>query len=304
MTIQKVSILGLGALGILYGSHIAARIPKGNLRIIADENRIRGYRENGVYCNGQTCDFTYLDSKIEEPADLLIFSVKFGQLKSAIQAAKGQVGEHTAILSTLNGITSEEYLAEAFGKEKILLCTVQGMDAVKERNYMTYQHLGNISIGTWDNLPSSRLAAVTSFFDRVEIPYELPGDMERQLWNKLLLNVGVNQAVAVYETNYGGVQEEGEPRRIMLAAMEEVLEIARAKQIHLNEDDIKNWLPVIHRLNPEGMPSMRQDTLAHRPTEVELFSGTINRLGRQLGIPTPINKMLYGRIKELEACKD
>ena len=54
-------------------------------------------------------------------------------------------------------------------------------------------------------------------------------------------------------------------------------------------------------MNPDGMPSMRQDTLARRPTEVELFAGAMRRLGEKHSVPTPVNDMLYRRIAELEA---
>lgn len=300
MEIKKVSIIGLGALGIMYGDYISQRIPGENLRIIADNKRIQKYKTQGVFCNGKLCHFNYLSNEVRDPADLLIFSTKFGQLEEAIASVSNQVGENTVILSTLNGVTSEEYLAEAFGRERVLLCTVQGMDAVKEDNYMTYQHMGYLCIGTWDGKPSPYLDAATAFFDRINIPYNIPEDMQRQLWNKLLLNVGVNQAVAVYETNYGGVQREGEPKEVMLLAMKEVVAVAKAKNISLSEEDITNWLKVINSLAPEGKPSMRQDTQAHRPTEVELFSGTINRLGKQYCIATPVNEMLYRKIKDME----
>jgi 2-dehydropantoate 2-reductase len=46
---------------------------------------------------------------------------------------------------------------------------------------------------------------------------------------------------------------------------------------------------------------MRQDTLARRPTEVELFAGAHAPLGEKQSVPTPVNDMLYRRIAELEA---
>lgn len=298
MEIKKVSILGLGALGVMYGNYIKERMPEGSLRIVADNARIERYKSQGIYCNGSLCDFTYLPPEAEDPADLLIFAVKFGQLEEAIQSAVRQVGENTVILSTLNGITSEEYLAEAFIKERVLLCTVQGMDAVKAGNRMEYHNLGTVSVGTWEDTATPALCAVTAFFERIKLPYQVPTNMRRQLWNKLMLNVGVNQAVTVFETDYGGIQREGEAREIMLQAMREVVSVAQAMRINLREEDIASWDKVIKGLSPEGLPSMRQDTLAHRPTEVELFSGTILRLGRQYNIPTPVNDMLYMRIKE------
>ncbi len=304
MEIKKISIIGLGALGVMYGNYINERVPKGSLRIVADNARLQKYKSQGIYCNGKLCDFTYITPEAEDPADLLIFAVKFGQLEEAIQTAARQVGDNTIILSTLNGITSEEYLAKAFHKDRVLLCTVQGMDSVKIGNQMEYHNFGTFSIGTWEDTITPSLRAVTAFFDQIGLPYEIPSDMKRQLWNKLMLNVGINQAITVYETNYGGIQREGEPREIMLQAMKEVVMVAQAMKINLKEEDIRSWDQVIGRLNPEGMPSMRQDALAHRPTEVELFSGTIIRLGNQYHIPTPVNAMLYRRIKELVKASD
>ncbi len=87
----------------------------------------------------------------------------------------------------------------------------------------------------------------------------------------------------------------------MIAAMGEVAAVGRACGIALTDDDVAYWLDIIDHLNPAGMPSLRQDVLARRPTEVELFSGTINRLGAAHGIPTPQNERFYAAIKELES---
>ena len=69
----------------------------------------------------------------------------------------------------------------------------------------------------------------------------------------------------------------------------------------LTDGDVKAWLDLLDSLNPEGMPSMRQDTAARRKTEVELFSGTIRRLGKKYSVKTPVNDFLYEKIKEMEA---
>lgn len=60
MEIKTVSIIGLGALGILFGNHLSKKMPKGNVRIIADEDRIRKYENDQVYCNGDRCKFNYV----------------------------------------------------------------------------------------------------------------------------------------------------------------------------------------------------------------------------------------------------
>ena len=49
---------------------------------------------------------------------------------------------------------------------------------------------------------------------------------------------------------------------------------------------------------------MLQDIEAGRKTEVEMFSGTVLRLGKELGVPTPINALFYHMIKTIEDKND
>ena len=88
---------------------------------------------------------------------------------------------------------------------------------------------------------------------------------------------------------------------MMIAAMREVLELSRYEGVKLTEDDLDFYVELMNTMSPQGMPSMRQDGLARRRSEVELFSGTIRKLGAKHGIPTPVNDWLYQRIHEMEA---
>ncbi|MEH7502810.1 ketopantoate reductase family protein [Neobacillus drentensis] len=303
MEIKKVSIIGLGALGILFGHHLSKKMPKANLRFIADRERIERYENDHVYCNGERCDFTYLtpDEKCE-PADLLIFMVKYDGLKDAIEAVKNHVGEQTIILSALNGITSEAVIGEAYGDEKILYCVAQGMDAVKVGNQLTYDHMGILCFGEQEpGLISENVKSVAAFFEKTAFPYEVDSNMVKRQWGKFMLNVGVNQTVAVYESNYGKIQREGRARETMIAAMREVIALSERAGIDLTEADLAYWLSVLATLSPDGKPSMAQDVEAKRPSEVDLFSGTVLKLADKYGISTPINKELYDRIKLIES---
>lgn len=301
MEIKNVAIIGLGALGVMYADFFTDKMGKDNVRILADAERIKRYKNSTITCNGKKCDFQYTDiSGRMEPADLLIFSVKYGALKQAIEAARPVVGENTIILSVLNGISSEEDLIKAFGKEKVLYCVAQKMDALKEGSAVSYEHLGELAIGEADGSMSAMLSRVTEFFDVIGFPYELPSDMRKHLWGKLICNTGLNQTLMVYEGTFGLVQKEGEPRNLMIKAMREVVAVANSQGIDLDESDIVHWLDIINGLNPDGEPSMRQDGRARRKSEVELFGGTICRLGEAGNVPTPVNKYLYNKILDME----
>lgn len=301
--IRTVSMIGMGALGVLYGNFFRKALGQDAVSFIADKERIAKYREQGVYCNGELCDFRFIESSASaEPSDLLIFAVKATSLSDAIDTAKNHVGSNTIILSLLNGITSEEIIADAFGRSHLLYCVAQGMDAVKLGNRLTYSHMGQLCIGITENEPEKlpMLQAAIDLFDTIHLPYTRESDIRHRLWSKWMLNVGVNQVVMVNQGTYKTIQQDGKPRETMKAAMREVIALAQKERVRITEDDLNDYVALVDTLNPDGMPSMRQDGVAGRYSEVELFAGTVIKMAEKHRLDVPVNKALYRAVKELE----
>lgn len=305
MEICNVLIVGMGSLGILFGQKLQNGLGREHVAFLADAARAARYRREGVLFNGEACDFRCLTPADagEFYPDLILFAVKATALDAAMDEAAPFVGEHTILLSLLNGISSEDILAERFGREKLLYCVAQGMDATKLGNELRCTHPGQICLGAppADGDKSALIAAVCALFDRCGIAYTVEADILRRLWSKFMLNVGVNQVVMVFEGTYATVQAPGPARDMMRDAMREVITLANASGVGLTEADLEGYFALMDTLSPEGMPSMRQDGLLGRPTEVELFSGTVLRLARPLGLDLPVNRYLYRRIREMEA---
>jgi 2-dehydropantoate 2-reductase len=304
MNIKNICIVGMGALGILYGEFFTREMGKQRVEFIADENRIKKYREEGVICNGIPCDFNIVNENEKgKPADLLIFAVKATALDSAIITARNKVSKNTIILSFLNGISSEKIIGQAFGMDKLLYCVAQGMDAVKIGNELTYSHMGQICIGIMEHEvdKKEKLQAVEDLFEKTGLPYTLESDITHRLWSKFMLNVGVNQVVMIYKGTYSTVQQPGEARELMKAAMREIIVLAEKENVNVTEKDLKEYVDLVDTLDPNGMPSMRQDGLAHRKSEVELFSGTVLALAKKHGVPVPVNQKIYEIIRDMES---
>ena len=178
----------------------------------------------------------------------------------------------------------------------------QGMDAVKEGNRLTYEHPGLIVLGEREpGTVSARVRAVAAYLTAHGVQVNPVEDMVRRQWGKLMLNVGINQACMVFECNYGGVQQPGRPREVMLGAMREAQKLAKLEGYPISEEEFDGWVALADSLAPGGKPSMRQDGEAHRKSEVELFAGTMVRLGRKHGVEVPANAWLYEKVKEMEA---
>lgn len=288
--IKTIDIVGLGALGVMYADFFTKKLGKDRVRVLADESRIARYQKEQITFNGEVCEFQYCDAKKESrPSELMLFAVKYGALGEAMEEAAHLVDENTVLLSVLNGIRSEDDLGRRFGREKVVHCIAQKMAAMKEGNAALCTNKGELAIGVLDGGKEENLAAVKDFFDRTAFNYSCPADMRHAMWGKLLCNVGVNQTVSLFEGTYRTVQQEGEAREMMKAAMRETILVANAERVGLTEKDLDDWVNVIDGLNPDGEPSMRQDRKAGRKTEVALFAGTICELGQRHGIATPVN---------------
>lgn len=306
MTIDTVTIVGLGAMGSMYASFFLKALPPESVRVVADARRRQRYQCEGIFVNGKRIDrqLVYVDPKTAgDPADLVIFATKYNQLAQAMEDAANQVGPDTTVISVLNGVVSEGDLALRYGVEKVLLCVAQEMDAMHVHNRTTYKNMGRLAVGMLGDDPRTveRLEAVEDFFYDIEFPFWEPSDIQHTLWSKLMVNVGQNQTCMVYNCTYGDLAHRGEERDTFVGAMHETMLVAQAEGVNLTGKDVQQWLAVVARLDPRGIPSMKQDADAHRKSEVALFGGTVISLGRKHGIPTPVNEMLVKRIREIES---
>ena len=301
MEIKTVAIVGMGALGMLYGEQLQKVLPAGAVRFVMDEERFKRHKNVKYEVNGVEQSFTLQSVAQAEPVDLVIVATKFSGLNEALEEMQGLVGPQTIIFSVLNGISSEEYIKERYGDDNLLYCVALGMDAVREGTSLTYQHKGILKLGMLAKKQRPALAAVMALLEKAGIQYVIEEDILHALWAKLLLNVGINQTCMVYETNYGGAFTNEEARQDMFAAMHEVITVAQREGIKLTEADFEGCVKVLRGLSPEGLPSMRQDAMSKRKSEVELFAGTIIRLGAKHNVPTPVNQRYYDIIKAMEA---
>ena len=300
-TIERVLILGAGALGAMYARAMASTDGV-EVSFLADEKRAERLSSDGLVVNGASLELPV--NPIARTVDLLLVALKHHHLAAGIDLARPYVGNETLVVSVMNGIESEETLADAFGRQGVAHCVALGMDALREENRVKYTRMGRLRIGRgYSELPEERLKELSDFLHRCDIEHEVLEDIHRAVWNKFMLNVGINQLSAVLGAPYGIFQKEESAKRLLRSAMLEVVAVAEAEGVNLHSDDIEPWFDIVGTLSPQGKTSMLQDIEAGRKTEVEMFAGTVVALGKKHAILTPLNEALLEMIhlKELMA---
>lgn len=301
-TISKISLIGLGAMGAFFAPRLAEAYGEG-FRIIADGERKKRLETRGITISGVNYKFPIVTpQETGDAADLILVAVKGYGLEQAIEDIRNQVGEHTLIVSLLNGVDSEEKLAYTFGAEHVLYAFMRMSVVMKDGKADFDPYWGKIHFGEKINREySERVLRVKEVFDKADIPYEIDEDMLKGIWFKYMCNIGENMTCALLGIPFGVFRDNEDANWIRRNAMREVAAIAQRKGIGIGEKEIEQQEKTVKTIPYENKPSTLQDLEAGKITEIEMFAGNVVRMGQELGIPTPINEIFLHGIRVLES---
>lgn len=292
---KKVTIIGCGAVGALYGLRLHGVLGSEGLTFLVDEARKKRYEDEGVIINGERAPFRFVTPSEAEVQDLVIVATKNHHLDSAIAMMGPVVGEHTAILSLLNGIESEEELALAFGPSHVLYGFCVGLNSTHTAGTITYTAEGRIVFGERDNRESERVGALSTLFERAGIVSAVPADIMVALYNKFMLNTAYNTISALLDATYGELDKDA-VWHLAQAVSAEVQAVAQREGVVLPDSLVKENHQIVISLG-EGKTSMAQDMEAGRITENAWFCGTVIKLGKKHAIPTPVASTLSSLVE-------
>lgn len=305
--ITKAAIIGLGAIGSYLASHLQTVLGD-NLRIIAGGARKERLERDGVVVNGKRLHFHVVDPQEDCGGDypqLAIIITKFSGLPQAIKDIKNQIGPHTIIMAPLNGVEKEEIVAASYGWENLLYSLARVSVVMRDGKVTFSDASAQMEFGEKHNETlSPRVQAVKALFESAGIKSVVPEDMERAIWLKYMCNVSENQSAAVLGIPFGAWNVSDDANWIREALVREVAAVAAKKGIRITEEDIEEQGKRLKNVPAANKPSTLQDLEAGRKTEVDMFAGTMMRLGKEYGVPTPYNELFYHAIRVLEQKND
>lgn len=293
-----IVIVGLGAIGAVYAT--AFKNAGNDVKIAVDANRLKKYSNNPLIFNDIEYNFNYFTPSAQDPkADLIIIATKGSGYADALDLIEPIVGEDTQIMPLLNGITSEEMAAQKYGWERVVYGYFIGHTATREGRKIeqdgSYRTVFGDKINDLGNL-SPRVLKIKQLFDKAKIKYRIDTDMESSMWQKFVINIGLNQITASLKKNYGQIKQDTSAQNLMIGLMNEAQSVAVALKIANAENFATIGVETLNKMEGSDSSSMLQDVLAGRVTEVDMFAGEVCALGAQLDISTPLNE---GILKQL-----
>ena len=306
MKIQSVAILGAGAVGcyVLWGLADKAAANSLQLGVVAEGSRAERLRQNGCTINGQVYHPQVWTPQQAHGVDLLIVALKYGALPGALDSIRTIVSERTVVMSLMNGVDSEEIIAGAIDSKQILPALIK-IASRHEGNGVRFNPEKTIGIVFGEAqapFESERVLAIEALMRSADIHIRHTDCINEEIWCKFRLNVCNNLPQAVIGAGLGCYQDSEHMRAIKEGLHRELEAIAAAKGIDMSK------CPASSGRGSAVPPSVRYSTLqdldAGRHTEIDMFSGALMAMGKELGIPTPYNEYTYHIIKALEEKND
>ena len=302
MKLEKIAVLGAGAVGayVIWGLSQRQDI---RLGVVAEGERAQRL-QNGIGINGKVYHPEVWTPEEAHGADLLIVALKYGALPGALGSIRQVVGENTIVMSLMNGVDSEDIIAAEVGKEHILYSFIK-VASHKEEDGFHFDPATTVGIIYGElaaPFDSERVQAVSALFEGTGIDSRVTEHIREEMWGKFRLNVCNNLLQAILGAGVGCYRDSVHMKAISDGLRNELMAIAAAKGIDLS---------VVDKSGTRGsavLPSARYSTLqdidAGRHTEIDMFSGALMRMGKELGIHTPYNEYTYHMIKALEEKND
>ncbi len=302
MKIKTVAVLGAGAVGsyMIWGLSKRDDI---RLGVVAEGERAQRLKK-GCLINDVIYHPEVWAPHEAKGIDLLIVSLKYGALPGAMDSIRTITGENTIVMSIMNGVDSEELIGAEIGDAHVIHSLIKVASHKEGEGYYFDPEttIGIIFGELAAPYQSERVQAIEDLFKDTGLHYRATENIREEIWCKFRLNVCNNLPQAVLGVGIGCYQDSIHIKHISDGLRYELEAIAAAKGIDIRKaDDMSSRgseVPLSARY------STLQDLDAGRHTEIDMFSGALVRMGRELGIPTPYNEYTYHIIKALEEKND
>jgi 2-dehydropantoate 2-reductase len=301
---MRIAILGAGAMGSWFGGHLALNGRDVELLTTNRDHREAVQRDGLAlrHAGGEAIVQVPISApaQISQVIDLVIVLTKTFQLDVALGSISHALKPDTAVLSLQNGLGNEEIIARHVGLENTWIgMTMLPVDRVSP---------GIIeSMGTGTSWFGHAQQSRPAIAERIETLFADSGldvrhdpDIKNRVWQKVAFNAGMNAVCALTHGTPGLVEASEMAKTLVQDVAKEVASVAEAMGITVDLEAVFATIEFSCRYHGEHMPSMLQDLLAGKRTEVDALNGAIVKYANAHGVAAPLNTHLAGLIRMAE----
>lgn len=293
----KIAVMGSGGVGGFFGARLAQA--GSDVTFVARGAHLAAIRANGLRIDSKTSPTHVKPVKSVEraadagPVDVVMFCVKMADTDSAAQQIRPLVDQGATVFTFQNGVESAEQVGFAVGVENVVAGTAQIAAVIAEPGVV--RHTGTMArlvFGEADGKPSPRTEAMLAACKAAGFDCVLSDDITRAVWMKFAMLASFAGMTTLTRGPIGPVRTNPQSRRLLEAAVHEVVAVGAKLGKHIGGDDAEKTLKLIDGLPAEMVASMTHDLFAGKPLELNGLSGAVARLGEAHGVPVPAHRFI------------
>ena len=316
---MRIVIIGAGGIGGWLGAHLSASGQQ--VGFLVHGRTLAALRSGGLMlrdCSGgepgtvtgrietplASDDPVALTGTLRGDPDLVFVTTKVDALPQLAPALRRLTGSTTGVVSTQNGISAPELLADAVGKEHVLPGVARVYSAIISPGTVgTVGNTGSLALGEWDGGATARSSAAVEALQAAGIRAWIPDSIWAELWRKVSFVV-VQGALGAATNAPIGVRRS-DLRDTFTQAVHEVVAVAAALGHDLATDDAPDPVAAALRMadaQPAGATtSMQRDIASGLPSEFDAQLSAVCRAGDEAGVPTPVLDLAHCVLAPREA---
>lgn len=293
---MKVAVLGSGGVGGYFGARLAAA--GAEVAFVARGAHLEALRTKGLTVVSPLGDL-HLDrvNATEDPAsvgpvDVVFFTVKLYDTVAACELLAPLVGPDTVVVTLQNGVESVGRLTTAIGPSHVAGGVAHVFAVIAEPGVIRHTALDLIIVGELDGAKTARLETLRELARQAGFECRLSEQIEMEIWLKFVRLSAFSGMTAVTRSPLGVIRDDPDLLAMLQAAVMEGMAVARAKQIQLPPNSMADMFAHMASMPPQSKSSMLEDLERGRRLELPWLSGAVLRLGRELGVETPIHRFI------------
>lgn len=294
---MRTAIFGTGGAGGYFGAHLA--LAGEDVVFIARGEHLRAIQQNGLVLEFDDGEKVVKAVATDDPAaagksDVILMGVKTWQLKDAARSMLPMMHAGTFVIPLQNGVEASDDLAEIVGEERAVDGTCNTITRIVAPGRIRSMGPVNfLRFGERDNRKTERVIRFRDMVVNSGVRAEVPDDIRLAVWKKFCF-AGACGGIAAASRSPAGVFRSVPPLRDLITrSIAEVVAVGRAMGVNLPDDQVTETLAFVDSLAFESTPSLLRDMAAGKPTELEAWTGAVVRLGRKVGVSTPISDEVY-----------
>lgn len=294
---MKFAVLGAGAMGCLYGAQLKKA---GQDVVLIDVNvpHIEAINANGLLVKRESGE-EYVSipacraQDYPSVADAVIVFTKSIFSAGALQSLSHAFGPNTQLISFQNGLGHETLMGEYADPDRIIIGTTNFPSDLVDNGVISTSGAGVTRMMTASGTVTSAVRELFEIFETAELNPELTPDVFQAIWEKVAFNAALNTLTAATLLPQGYLGQTKEGMELAHTIVDEVISVARAKGIQADGGHVHENVDMLMTEHFDHCPSMFQDVLKGRQTEVAFINGAVVHEAQELGVPVPVCKVLY-----------